>query len=228
MASFSRRPNVLLNRDAPTCFWAAAQVPYKPPGQGDDGEKFVEFTLSKSGDRVKIAQAFVGHYPQLCQIEGTLTNRAGRAWAVLFDGFEKEMLFNVDAGMRQLIHVQIEVDGKKVDKHLSRQELDILYWGKGVFQKLDVNQDGKLSATELAKTLKALPKTKPPNCAPDTKFQSLQEMISVLDANHDGFVDQQEWLENLGKCAGFYEALAEMKKNERVQQVLRERQEMEG
>ncbi len=32
------------------------------------GEKFVEFTLSKSGDRVKIAQAFVGHYPQLCQV----------------------------------------------------------------------------------------------------------------------------------------------------------------
>ena len=26
MASFSRRPTVLLNRDAPTCFWAAAQV----------------------------------------------------------------------------------------------------------------------------------------------------------------------------------------------------------
>jgi hypothetical protein len=58
-ASFHARPYVISNRHAPACFWSEAQVPYVPPGQGEQ-DKYVDFT-AKKGDRVKIAQAFVGH-----------------------------------------------------------------------------------------------------------------------------------------------------------------------
>ena len=66
MATFHARPNVIANRHAPACFWAEAQVPYVPPGQGEQ-DQYVDCS-AKSGDRVKIAQAFVGHYPTLCQV----------------------------------------------------------------------------------------------------------------------------------------------------------------
>mmetsp|Transcript_36225 Transcript_36225/g.53138 ORF Transcript_36225/g.53138 Transcript_36225/m.53138 type:complete len:148 (+) Transcript_36225:172-615(+) len=105
MSEFARRPNVICNRHAPACFWAEAQVPYVSPGQGGgETEKYVDLK-AKKGDRVKISQAFVGHYPTLCKVEGTLTSRAGRGWAVFFDGFQQEMLFNVEPEMRQLTHV---------------------------------------------------------------------------------------------------------------------------
>jgi hypothetical protein len=83
-ASFHARPYVISNRHAPACFWSEAQVPYVPPGQGEQ-DKYVDFT-AKKGDRVKIAQAFVGHYPTLCKVRvcvcvfsgGGVDERVGR------------------------------------------------------------------------------------------------------------------------------------------------------
>ena len=84
--------------------WAEAQVPYKPPAQGEVQEQFVDLFKASKGDRVKIAQGWVGHYPTLKQVHGTLGNRSGRGWAVRFDGCPQEMFFDVQAEMRQLVH----------------------------------------------------------------------------------------------------------------------------
>ena len=40
--------------------WAEAQVPYKPPAQGDVQEQFVDLFKASKGDRVKIAQEIIG------------------------------------------------------------------------------------------------------------------------------------------------------------------------
>jgi hypothetical protein len=64
-----KRPTVISNRHAPACFWGEAQVPFVCPGQsGSEPERYVDFKSSRTGDRVKIAQAWVGHFPTLCKV----------------------------------------------------------------------------------------------------------------------------------------------------------------
>jgi len=82
-------------------------------------------------------------------------------------------------------------------------------WGKSVFRQFDTDKDGKLSAKELTTALKLLPKTKPGKVPPGTKFQSVEAMISSMDSDGDGGVDENEWLANLSSCAGLYAALQE-------------------
>jgi hypothetical protein len=60
-------------------------------------------------DRVKVSQAWLGHYPSLNGRAGTLVSRAGRFWAVQFEGINGPLLFNYNNGMQQLAfdHVQV-------------------------------------------------------------------------------------------------------------------------
>ncbi len=86
---------------------------------------------------------------------------------------------------------------------------DVEKWGKSVFEQFDTDKDGGLSAKELTRALKSLPRTKPKNIPPGTKFMSIDEMIAAMDADGDGSIDLTEWLERLGSCAGLAAALAE-------------------
>ena len=82
-------------------------------------------------------------------------------------------------------------------------------WGSAVFRQFDTDKDGRLSTKELTRALKSLPKSKPKNIPPGTKFMSVDDMIAALDVDGDGSIDETEWLDNLAKCAGLAAALAE-------------------
>ena len=43
-------------------------MPYVSPGQGGEQEEYVDFKKSRKGDRVKVAQAWVAHFPTLCKV----------------------------------------------------------------------------------------------------------------------------------------------------------------
>ena len=82
-------------------------------------------------------------------------------------------------------------------------------WGRQVFAQFDTDKDGGLSAKELTRALKSLPRKKPKNIPPGAKFMSVDEMIAAMDADGDGSIDVDEWLSRLGSCAGLAAALAE-------------------
>ena len=95
-------------------------------------------------------------------------------------------------------------------------------WGMSVFAEIDVNGDGKLSRKELSAALARLPKTKPKKALPGSKFQSLDDMMTVLGADAEGMIDQAEWLENLKHCPGLAAALVESTKGAGGPQVTAE------
>ena len=104
-----------------------------------------------------------------------------------------------------------EVEKLKAEGNLPGQvrARKIEEWGTTVFNQLDVNGDGKLSAKEFASALKQLPKVKPKKVPPGTKFQSVEEMMTVMEADAEGSMDLSGWLNNLHKCAGLHAALEE-------------------
>jgi hypothetical protein len=104
-----------------------------------------------------------------------------------------------------------EVEKLKADGNLPGQvrARKIEEWGTTVFHQLDVNGDGKLSAKEFASALNQLPKVKPKKVPPGTKFQSVEEMMTVMEADAEGSMDLSGWLNNLHKCGGLYAALEE-------------------
>ena len=91
----------------------------------------------------------------------------------------------------------------------NKNALKLAEWGSTVFHQFDTDHNGKLSKKELNRALKALPKTKPKHVPPGAKFLSVEEMVASLDGDGDGEIDEQEWLDNLAKCAGLAAALAE-------------------
>mmetsp|Transcript_94 Transcript_94/g.225 ORF Transcript_94/g.225 Transcript_94/m.225 type:complete len:129 (-) Transcript_94:5-391(-) len=95
--------NILIDLEAETCVWARGRVPYHHPTHG--GTMHQEILIdgtAKPGDHVKIADAWVGHYPSLKGKKGTLVSRAGQFWSVKFEGQEAEILFNDNKGLQQL------------------------------------------------------------------------------------------------------------------------------
>jgi Ca2+-binding EF-hand superfamily protein len=103
---------------------------------------------------------------------------------------------------------QIESLQKKIEEAAANQ-LQLEKWGRSVFEQFDTDKDGKLSVKELTRALKSLPRKKPKNIPPGTKFMSVDEMIAAMDADGDGSIDVNEWLERLVSCAGLAAALAE-------------------
>eukprot|EP00961_Rhodomonas_salina_P109610 1475174-Rhodomonas_salina.1 len=117
------------NKDAPTCEWATARMPYISPAHGGqvsiwcvcfrpqafdlhgtDMSVFVQQPVpvdakSTRGAAVKIAGEWEGHYPSLVGMQGELVARAGTGWAVKFEGVKGEMFFNTEVGMQQLVLV---------------------------------------------------------------------------------------------------------------------------
>ena len=87
-------------------------------------------------------------------------------------------------------------------------EQSIRVWGKSVFEQFDTDKNGTLDNKELSRALKSLPKTKPTMMPPGAKFMSVEEMVAAMDADGNGAIDLEEWLTNLGKCAGLAAALA--------------------
>ena len=86
---------------------------------------------------------------------------------------------------------------------------DINLWGRKVFSQFDANKDGRMSMKELARGLKALPKTKPVSAPKGTKFMSVEELIAAMDKDGNGYLDLHEWLTMLAGCAGLECAISE-------------------
>uniref|UniRef100_A0A6T7N8U6 Uncharacterized protein n=1 Tax=Hanusia phi TaxID=3032 RepID=A0A6T7N8U6_9CRYP len=107
------------NLNSPTNIWSQGCIPYSTPAHGIvETEKFVDLKAAK-GSRVKIAQAWVCHYPTLSKVVGTLTKQVGNGWAVLFDGENSELFFDVRNDMMQLVHVDPQAPGDSQDVNQS-------------------------------------------------------------------------------------------------------------
>jgi len=82
-------------------------------------------------------------------------------------------------------------------------------WGEKIFNEFDSDSNGKLSNSELTKALQSLPRKKPKYAPPNTKFMTVDDMVSAMDADGDGMVDLTEWLDSISKCPGLCAALYE-------------------
>uniref|UniRef100_A0A5K0WQF8 EF-hand domain-containing protein n=2 Tax=Nymphaea colorata TaxID=210225 RepID=A0A5K0WQF8_9MAGN len=67
-----------------------------------------------------------------------------------------------------------------------------------VFAKFDANKDGKLSAEELGRVLKALGR--------DNSQAEVMSMMRVADTDNDGFIDFNEFMAVVGKGGGVKES----------------------
>eukprot|EP00286_Rhodomonas_abbreviata_P016426 CAMPEP_0181333008 /NCGR_PEP_ID=MMETSP1101-20121128/25423_1 /TAXON_ID=46948 /ORGANISM="Rhodomonas abbreviata, Strain Caron Lab Isolate" /LENGTH=115 /DNA_ID=CAMNT_0023442741 /DNA_START=47 /DNA_END=394 /DNA_ORIENTATION=+ len=90
------------NKDAVTNVWALARIPYVSPAHGAKAEVFVDSRAARNAP-VRIAGEWVGHYPSLAGVPGRLVARAGTGWSVKFDGYEDQLFFNTEDGMKQLV-----------------------------------------------------------------------------------------------------------------------------
>jgi Ca2+-binding EF-hand superfamily protein len=106
------------------------------------------------------------------------------------------------------LKLQIENLQAKIEEAAANQ-LKLNEWGRSTFEQFDTDKNGQLSPQELATALKALPRRKPKNIPPGSKFMSIEEMMDAMDADGDGAIDVDEWLSRLGQCAGLAAALAE-------------------
>jgi len=96
---------VTSNGISPTCTWGMGRVPYARPGvKNAPEEKLVDLSAPR-GAAVRISTKWSGHYPTLKNVPGTLKARAGRGWAVEFEGFQNELFFDVEKGLEQLAFI---------------------------------------------------------------------------------------------------------------------------
>jgi len=101
---------------------------------------------------------------------------------------------------------QIQGLQKRIDERNSNL-LKVTEWGGSVFEQFDTDNSGTLNNKELSRALKSLPRKKPKYSPPNTKFQSVDEMITTMDADGDGMVSKEEWLDGISKCSGLCAAL---------------------
>ena len=104
---------------------------------------------------------------------------------------------------RQILNLQAKIE------EAAANQLKLHEWGRTTFAQFDTDHNGTLSPKELAQALNALPRRKPKNIPPGSKFMSIDEMMEAMDGDGDGSIDVDEWLERLGTCAGLAAALAE-------------------
>ena len=64
-------------------------------------------------------------------------------------------------------------------------------WGSAVFKRF-ANDKNVLTKKELTNVLKSLPRTAPKKVLPNTKYQSLEDMINAMDADGDGEISMEE------------------------------------
>lgn len=104
---------------------------------------------------------------------------------------------------RQILNLQAKIE------EAAANQLKLHEWGRTIFEQFDTDKNGKLSPKELATALKALPRRKPKNIPPGSRFMSIDEMMEAMDGDGDGSIDVDEWLTRLGTCAGLAAALSE-------------------
>ncbi len=114
---------------------------------------------------------------------------------------EEELL--LEDFKRQILNLQAKIE------EAAANQLKLNEWGRTTFEQFDTDKNGKLSPKELATALKALPRRKPKNIPPGSRFMSIDEMMDAMDGDGDGSIDVDEWLTRLGTCAGLAAALSE-------------------
>jgi hypothetical protein len=84
-----------------------------------------------------------------------------------------------------------------------------------LYDQIDCDHSGSVTKKELTRMLKALPRKKPvepeggwPN-GEAPKFIPFEEMLATLDADGDGEITLEEWLENYNKLTGLKAAVDE-------------------
>ena len=88
-------------------------------------------------------------------------------------------------------------DGARPD---SQDKTGIEKWGVATFNQFDTNNDGTLTKKELSHALRSLPRKK-------FKIQSVEDLMANMDADGDGGLNLEEWLESITSCKGLAAAL---------------------
>mmetsp|Transcript_90002 Transcript_90002/g.240437 ORF Transcript_90002/g.240437 Transcript_90002/m.240437 type:complete len:113 (-) Transcript_90002:224-562(-) len=93
-----------------TCVWALGRVAYLHPVQNRGNMDFETEKLvpikAKPGEKVRVSYPWLGNYPSLTDIQGTLVERVGDiGWNVEFEGREGLFFFHTCPGIQQLAYI---------------------------------------------------------------------------------------------------------------------------